>query len=104
RERFAGAVRALEALRAVPLLVVGVALAVAAPPAEVLVAFDEAGAREGRAQDLLRVRLGRSLRTISCGEDERAGRVLHLVLGDGQERRSDRDQVGVSAFGGVALV
>ena len=54
-ERLAGAVGALEALRAVALLVVGMALLVTAPAADVLVAFDETGARECRAEDLLRV-------------------------------------------------
>src|SRR5438132_6634849 len=104
RERLAGAVGALEALRAVALLVVGVAFAVAAPAAEVLVALDEARASKGRAQDLLRVCLGRSLRAISRGKDERAGRVLDLVLEDWQQRRRDRDQIGVPALGSVALV
>src|SRR6267143_4120805 len=42
---------ALEALRAIALLVVGVALLVAAPTADVLVAFNQAGAREGDAKD-----------------------------------------------------
>ena len=104
REKFACAIGAFGALRAVALLVVGMALAMAAPAADVVVAFNEAGAREGRAQDLLRVRLGRPLRAVSRGEDERAGRVLDLVLEDGQQRRRDRDQVGVPTLGSVALV
>ena len=58
REWLAGTVGALEALRTVALLVVGVALVVPAPAADVLVAFDQAGARERSAQDLLRVRFG----------------------------------------------
>ena len=58
RERFAGAIGALEALRAVALLVVGVPFLVPAPAADLLVAFDEARASKGRAQDLLRVCLG----------------------------------------------
>jgi hypothetical protein len=58
RERLAGAVRALEALRAVALLVVGLALLVAAPAADVFEALNEAGARERGAEDLLRVRFG----------------------------------------------
>ena len=40
REKFAGAIGAFEALRAVALLVVGVPLPVSAPPADVLVTFD----------------------------------------------------------------
>jgi hypothetical protein len=58
REGLAGAVGALEALRAVALLVIGLALFVPAPAADVLVSLDQAGARERVAQDLLRVRLG----------------------------------------------
>src|SRR2546430_16273618 len=54
RERLAGAVGALEAIRAVALLVVGAAFLVAAPAAHVLVALNQAGASERRAQDLLR--------------------------------------------------
>ena len=69
-----------------------------------IVALGEARASKGRAQDLLRVCLGRSLRAISRGKDERAGRVLDLVLENWQQRRRDRDQVGVPALGSVAVV
>ncbi|HZR07220.1 MAG TPA: hypothetical protein VFA79_01480 [Myxococcales bacterium] len=104
REGFAGAVGALEALRAVALPVVALAFLVPAPAAEVLVALDEARASKGRAQDLLGVCLGRSLRAIGRGKDERARRVLDLVLENWQQRRRDRNQVRVPALGGVALV
>ncbi|HYV67819.1 MAG TPA: hypothetical protein VE964_16350 [Myxococcales bacterium] len=104
REQPAGAVRALQALWAVALLVVGVALLVAAPAADVLVAFDQAGARKCGAQDLLRVRFGRALRTIASREYERAGCVLELVLEDREQRRCDRDEVGVATLRGVARV
>lgn len=104
RERFAGAVGALEAFRAVALLVVSVALLVRAPAADVLVTFDHAGASERGAQDLLRVGFARALRAVWGREDERPRRVLEPVLEDGQERRGDRDDVGMSALRVVALV
>ncbi|HEY6908836.1 MAG TPA: hypothetical protein VI356_05685 [Myxococcales bacterium] len=104
RERLAGAVGALDALRAVALLVVGVPLFVSAPAADVFVALDQAGARECMPQDLLRVRLGGALLTVLIRKDERARRVFELVLEDREERRRDRDEVRVAALRCVPLV
>jgi hypothetical protein len=70
REGLAGAVGELEALRAVALLVVGVAFLVPAPAADVLIALDQASASERSAQDLLGVGLGRVLRAVLGRKDQ----------------------------------
>ena len=57
----ATAIGALETIRAVPLLVVLVLLFVAAPAAAMLKARGDARAREGGAENLLRVRFARPL-------------------------------------------
>src|SRR5207253_3511817 len=103
-ERLAGAIGALEAIRAVALLVVGVALVVGAPAADVLVALDQARSRQCMSQDLLRVRFGRTLRTVLLRKDERARRMLQLVLENREERRRDRDEVRVAPLRSVPLV
>jgi hypothetical protein len=70
----------------------------------VLVSLNQAGAGEGMPQDLLRVCLGRALRAVLGREGQRPGRMLDLVLEDGAQRRSDRNQICVPSLCGVALV